>query len=109
MTSGEKIPAVQPELFDQANALPASIVVGPFGIAEEWLARALRLSVDRLHAWHGEQLGAPRDYRYHGHYFYTAAGVQRILELAGIDHVMVVASPTPPAPSGRGSRRLFHA
>lgn len=99
MSEAEKKSVLQPELFEGAEPLPAAIVVGPFGLAEDWLARALRLSVEQLHAWHGAELGAPRDYHYNGRYFYTAAGVRRILQLAHIEGVDVAEGATVPLPA----------
>ncbi len=91
---------VQEQLFDPGTCLPASIVVGPFGIYEAWLASVLGLTMDRMHAWHSAELGAPRDYSYrHTGYFYTAGGIRRVLELIGkADVVDVIEHKVPPPP-----------
>jgi hypothetical protein len=92
----------QAELFAGSACLPASIHVGPFGVAEDWLGSVLSVTVDQLHAWHGDQLGSPRDYTYRAHgYFATAAGIRRILELTGRPGAVDVIERTVPAPPPR--------
>ncbi len=108
MSPAGKNSSAQPDLFG-GRGLPARITVGPYGIAESWLARELGLSVEQLHSWHDGQLGAPRDYRLAAHYFYTADGVRRILQLAGIEGVDVVSTKVIPTPTKRNLRRLLGA
>lgn len=89
-------PSEQLELFPGRGCLPAEIVVGPFGIYGDWLARTLGCDPWHFHQWHGSELGSPRDYfmRRRGT-FYTAEGVRRILELLGWSDLAQVKSRLP--------------
>jgi hypothetical protein len=91
----------QTELFQAAGFLPQSIAVGPFGLNEDWLRSVLSLPATQLHSWHGDELGAPRDYVYRGHrFYYTAEGVRRILSLLKLENIVevIVRQPPPPPP-----------
>lgn len=67
------------------GTLLLQIEVTPLGIEAEWLERELGLEAGALARWEGDELGAPRDYGMrHGRTFFTAAGVRRAAELAGV-------------------------
>lgn len=94
----------QTELFRSSGFLPQSIPVGPFGINEDWLRSVLALTATQLHAWHGDELGSPRDYVYRRRrFFYTAEGIRRILKLLQLEQTVEVierfAPPAPPTPA----------
>lgn len=83
MKRGPTVDAEAPELFS-APARTASIHVPAGGVAEPWLLKQLGLTTAEVHPLHGDEIGAPRDYGYHGNcYFYTAAGVMRLAQIFG--------------------------
>lgn len=91
--------ARQTAFLETPGCVPESITVGPFGLNEDWLRATLQIEATQLHVWHGDELGAPRDYVYRGRrFFYTAEGVRRILALLGLEKICAVVERTVPPP-----------